>query len=350
MEPPNLLRAEEITYSRVQAFDRARAIAFMPVSALEVHGPHLPLGMDLFMARWMAEETARRFAEVHPDWAVVCYPPLTLGTDELPLPGSMSVTQQTLYRALISQGHWLRRAGYGYAVLTNGHGGARHASCLEAACREVSRREGIEMFAPSVAVLYAFGSGQRFDRLGELMGRPLTAEEREHLVGGEHAAGWETSFALAERPEQVEPSYATLGPDGPPRFGPLAALGWPVVALAARRAEPERRRHLEEILDTLARGVGWLANARFGYGGHQVTYQGNPSVASAELGRAFRQAVVDDCLELVEQVTSGKLRAREVRSIASDPAFIQPHFWGRVAAGGAVGALSLLALTRRVRR
>jgi creatinine amidohydrolase/Fe(II)-dependent formamide hydrolase-like protein len=55
-----LHRAEELTYSQVRRFDRARAIAFQPVSALEVHGPHLPLGMDWFMARWMAEETARR--------------------------------------------------------------------------------------------------------------------------------------------------------------------------------------------------------------------------------------------------------------------------------------------------
>src|SRR5450830_1390482 len=72
------VRAEELSYTKVRALDTSRTICFQPVSALEVHGPHLPLGMDLFMARWMAEETGRRFADAHPDWTVVQQPPLPL--------------------------------------------------------------------------------------------------------------------------------------------------------------------------------------------------------------------------------------------------------------------------------
>ena len=60
MNRPNLFRAEELNYSQVRAFNPERTIAFLPVSALEVHGPHLPLGMDLFTARWTAEEPPRR--------------------------------------------------------------------------------------------------------------------------------------------------------------------------------------------------------------------------------------------------------------------------------------------------
>ncbi|MDO8613203.1 MAG: creatininase family protein, partial [Dehalococcoidia bacterium] len=91
-----LLQAQEITYTDVQRLRRDRSIAFLSASALEVHGPHLPLGMDIFMARWMAEETARRFAEARPDWTVVLYPHIPLGTDELPLPGSVDGAQQTV--------------------------------------------------------------------------------------------------------------------------------------------------------------------------------------------------------------------------------------------------------------
>src|SRR3990172_217093 len=127
-----LLRAEEITYSHVQQFDPQRSIAFLSVSALEVHGPHLPLGMDMFMARWQAEVTARRLAEADADWTVVVYPHLPLGTDELPLPGSIDGTQQTVYRALLAYGASLAKAGVGYAVVTNGHGGPRHAAAIQA--------------------------------------------------------------------------------------------------------------------------------------------------------------------------------------------------------------------------
>lgn len=347
----NLFRGEELRYPQVQALDRERAICFLPVSALEVHGPHLPLGMDLFMARWMAEETARRFAEAHPDWTVVQYPPLVLGTDELPLPGSMPVSQQTLYQALIAHGGSLAQAGYGYVVVTNGHGGPRHAAGLEAACRQVSQRHGIAMFTPSIAVLHAIITGQRFDRLEALLGRPLTSEERTHLVGGEHAAGWETSFALAERSEQVDPAYGSLGPDGPPPFRPIAMLGQPLVWLLRQRGEPERAARLGEIVNSLAGGIGWVLNARFGYGGHQVTYDGNPSIASAELGHAFRELAVEDCLAIVESVVRGERTAEEVRSIASDPIIIHPLFWRRLALGmGGALALALVLGLYRPRR
>jgi len=346
---PNLLRGEELRLGQFRAFDPERTICFIPVSSLEVHGPHLPVGMDVFMARWMAEETARRFAEAHPDWAVVVYLPLTVGTDELPLPGSMHVSQPTLYRVLTAQGRSLAEAGYRYAVLTNGHGGARHAAALEAACRAVSRRHGINLFTPSIAVLHAIVSGRRFDAIETALGRPLTEDERAHLVGGEHAAGWETSFLLAERAELVDPSYQELGPDGPPAFRPVVVVGrWVTRALA--RGGPKANGHLEEMLSSLAGSIGWLLNARFGYGGHEVTYDGNPSVASAEMGRAFRQVMVEDCLAMVERVVRGEQRAEEVRSIASEPAIIQPYFWRRLGLGAAAAVALLVVLRRRLRR
>ena len=95
-----IVRAEDLTYTKLRALDPSRALCFQPVSALEVHGPHLPFGMDFYMARWMAEETGRRFAAAHPDWTVVHLPPLPLGTDELPLAGSMHARQRTVYDAV----------------------------------------------------------------------------------------------------------------------------------------------------------------------------------------------------------------------------------------------------------
>ena len=349
MSLPNLLRGEELRLGQFRSFDPERTICFLPVSSLEVHGPHLPVGMDVFMARWMAEETARRFAEAHPDWTVVVYLPLTVGTDELPLPGSMHVNQPTLFSVLTAQGRSLAEAGYRYAVLTNGHGGARHAAALEAACRAVSRRHGINLFTPSIAVLHAITSGRRFDAIEAALGRPLTADERTHLIGSEHAAGWETSFLLAERAELVDPSYHELGPDGPPPFRPVVAVGrW--VARALARGDSKADARLEEMLRSAAGSIGWLLNARFGYGGHEVTYNGNPSVASAELGHAFRQVMVEDCLAIVERVVRGEQRAEEVRSIASEPAIIQPHFWRRLGLGAASAIALLVVVGRRLRR
>ncbi len=327
-----LLQAQEITYTHVRQLRRDRSIAFLSVSALEVHGPHLPLGMDMFMARWQAEETARRFAEAHPDWTVVLYPHLPLGTDELPLPGSIDGSQQTVYEALLAYGASLAKAGFGYAVITNGHGGPRHAAALEAACRRVTRRHGIQMFSPSIAVLYGIVAGPRHQQLEANLGRPLRTEERQGLLGGEHAGTMETAFALAERPSQVDPSYHQLQQDGPP----ASVLG----------GDSGRRR---EIADSLSRGVGWLLNAHYGYGRpDKATYQGDPSAASAELGQAIRETMVQGCLDYVEKVTRGALAAEDVRSIASEPVIIQPGFWQRLGlAGVIVGGVGLWWALRR---
>ena len=340
-----LLHAEEITYSRVQQLERERSIAFLSVSAIEVHGPHLPLGMDMFMARWQAEETARRFAEGHPDWAVVLYPHLPLGTDELPLPGSVDGHQQTVYQALLAYGAALAKAGFGYAVVTNGHGGARHAAAIEAACRRVSRRNGIEMFSPSIAVLHGIVDGSRHAQIEASLGRPLTPNEKDGFLHGEHAGTMETSFALAERPDQVEPTYQRLEQDGPPPFTPLAAGARLVAPLVV--PDPAAR---EEVADSLARSVGWLLNAHFGYGRpYKVSYHGDPSAGSEELGHAIREAMAQGCLEYVERVTGGELTATDVRSVASDPAIIQPGFWQRLGAGAAIAGFAVCWLITRRR-
>ena len=332
------VQAAELSYTKVRALNMSRTICFQPVSALEVHGPHLPLGMDYFMARWMAEETGRRFAEAHPDWTVVQLPPLPLGTDELPLAGSMNASQRTVYGALMSHGRSLVRAGYRYIVLTNGHGGPRNAAALEHACRRISKRHGAQMFTPSAVALHRIVTGKCMDAIESLLGRALTDGERRGLLNGEHAGSWETSFMLAQQPELVEANYPELPLDGPPHFKPLAALGERIVQWRARRGHDTA--NLKVVLDGLAGGVGWLLNAHYGYGGPVVTYQGDPSVASAEIGKAFREVMVQECLGIVEAVTAGRTSATEVRSIASDPAIIQPNFWPRLG----LAALVVLAL------
>ncbi len=340
-----LMQAQEMTYTQVQrlsALGGDRSIAFLSVSALEVHGPHLPLGMDMFAARWMAEETARRFAEAHPDWTVVLYPHIPLGTDELPLPGSVDGTQQTVYRALLAYGASLARAGFGYAVVTNGHGGARHAAAVEAASRVASRRHGIRMFSPSIAVLHGIVTGGRHQQIESNLGRPLTEEERQGLLNGEHAGTMETSFALAERAEQVEGTYRELKQMGPPSFKPLAYLVRLLAPLFVGRSG-----RVQEMSNSLAGGVGWILNARYGYGGPPVTYQGDPSAASAELGHAIRETMVEGCSEYVEKVTGGELAAEEVRSIASDPAVIQPGLWQRLLSAVVMGAARLVGALGR---
>ena len=40
-----------LTWPEVDALERARTVVLLPVGAIEAHGPHLPLGTDVIIAR-----------------------------------------------------------------------------------------------------------------------------------------------------------------------------------------------------------------------------------------------------------------------------------------------------------
>jgi creatinine amidohydrolase len=342
--PPNFRNADELTHAEIRALDRDRTVCVCAVSALEVHGPHLPIGSDLHQASWMADETGRRFAARHGDWTVLRYPPLALGTDELPLAGSINSPSRTVFRAVRALGSELARAGFRYVMITNAHGGPRHAAALEAACRAVSRRNRVAMFTPSIRALHRMVSGQMLPEVEAFLGRELSDDERHGLVSGEHAGTWETSWYLAQRPELVAPEYSKLEEDHPPPLRPLVWLAERLGGSADAEPDGDGKLGLAAVLHRLAGGIGWALNARYGYGrgGERVTYSGWPAVASAEIGRAYAELPVRMCLEDLEAVAAGRLDPLEVRSIASDPLPIQPHFPRLLSA--AAGALALLAL------
>jgi creatinine amidohydrolase len=345
VEPYNLRNADELSYTDLERLDRDRTVCFCAVSALEVHGPHLPIGADLHQACWMADETGRRFAERHSDWTVLRYPPLAIGTDELPLAGSINTPAATVYRVVRAFGEQLVRAGFRYIVLTNAHGGPRHAAALEAASIRISKKHGVAMIAPSIRALHRMVSGQALEEVEAFLGRPLSDAERRGATSGEHAGTWETAWYLAKRPELVAPEHKSLEADEPPRWRPLARLGeW-----LERRApaKPERKGlATHEVLTSLSGGIGWMLNARFGYGrgGKRTTYKGWPGVASRELGEAYAELPVRMCLEDLEAVVEGRLDPTDVKSIASDPLLIQPGVLRWTLVGGGVLALILLWL------
>jgi creatinine amidohydrolase len=343
--PANLRDADTLSLPEIGALDSDRTVCVCAVSALEVHGPHLPIGSDYHQAIWMADETARRFAERNPDWTVVRFPPLPIGTDELPLPGSVNMPPRVVYRAVRAFGEQLARAGFRYVLLTNAHGGPRHAAALEAACRAVSKRRGIAMFTPSIRALYRLTKGLAFDRVEEFIDRKLTDRERDALVSGEHAGTWETAWYLAKRPELVAPEYKTLAEDHPPAARPIERVGELLARGLERLGRPASAERTRTVADGLAGGVGWILNTRFGYGrgGDRVSYNGAPGVASPEIGEAYAELSVEMCLEDLEGVTCGRLDALDVRSIASDPFVIQPNF-PLFLAGALLGVAALAGL------
>lgn len=337
-----IYKAEEMRFPHMRDLNRFATLLILPVSALEVHGHHLPMGMDTYFASMNASDLAEAFAKAHPDWTVILYPPLTLGTDELPLAGSISVKPRVLRDALIGFGNSLADHGFKYIVLTNGHGGPRQPPAMEEACERVSLKRKVAMISPSMRALYPYPTGGAFEKIEAELGRSLTEVEKEALsTGGEHGAVMETSLMLAYRPELVADLYKDCEMDSPPRVRSVVRIGKVFSAPLRRMGLRKAAERIELIFDAVARNLGWYLNTRKGYGGHLVTYMGNPSAASPELGKALRKLIAEDLLAEVDAVVTGETLPSEVHSLYWNVPILRTNFFRNL---GLVSAATVLLL------
>jgi creatinine amidohydrolase len=166
------------------AADTSRWIAVLPVAATEQHGPHLPVGVDSFIAE---AYLARVCAQMPVDLPVTILPVQRIGqSDEhLSFPGTLTFSSTTVIRAWTEIGECVRRAGIRKLVMVTSHGGNVEAMGIVA--RDLRARLG--MLAVTVA----------WHRFGYPDGL-FSAEERRH---GIHAGDIETSLLLAGAPANV---------------------------------------------------------------------------------------------------------------------------------------------------
>lgn len=258
----NILRLEEVSFTRLEALDRQRTVVIFAVSPLEEHGPHLPVGTDIFTAEFFSAELARRIVAEKPGWTVLLGPSVPLGASAFDRAGTLLVRARTVRNVALDYGEAIARHGFRYIVVTNGHGGPRHVVALEEAAAVVTRRYSARMLSISGPILWKLLSGRLNDRLEPLLGRRLTADEREALRGDAHAGLWETSLLLRIQARLVDPLFKSLPPM---RFTLFDAL---------RKNYPLRL-------------------------GNQMGYIGSPSPATVEFGEVARQMLAEAAWELV---------------------------------------------------
>lgn len=258
-------RLAELSYTALDALDRDRTVIIFTVSPLEEHGPHLPVGTDLFEAEFLAGELGKRILEHKPGWTVLLGPPLPFGASAFDHAGTLLVRARTVRNATLDYGAALARQGFRYILITNAHAGPRHVVALEEAAAAVTRRFGVRMLSLSGPILWKILRGKLTDRLPPLLGRSLMPAENEALAGDAHGGFWETSLILRCRPELVNASYAQLPPM---RFLLIDAL---------RKNYPLRL-------------------------GNKLGYIGAPAAATAEFGEAFRKLLVEVAWEVARPV------------------------------------------------
>lgn len=77
----------EMNCTELKSLERDRTVFFMSVSPIEVHGFHLPVGTDVFVAQEVRERLIDEFLQRYPEFNIVELPPLFLGADPVPFAG-----------------------------------------------------------------------------------------------------------------------------------------------------------------------------------------------------------------------------------------------------------------------
>lgn len=177
-------KMEELTSPQfVKAVELSGGVCIIPLGIIEKHGPHLPLGTDLFEARERACTAAKK------EYAVV-FPIYYFGQifEAKHQPGTMAYSNELMWKMLEETCNELSRNGLKKIILMNGHGG--NNSFLQFFCQSqlASRKDYI-------VVLFESGADPVIDK--EI--RSLTKASLDS-----HAGEGETSEMSFIRPDLVD--------------------------------------------------------------------------------------------------------------------------------------------------
>jgi creatinine amidohydrolase len=264
---PIKYRYEELTWPEMREAIARQPVVLLPFGTVEDHGPHLPINTDNVIVEAICLEAARRAPEDMLAMPVVAY-----GLDEhhMDFPGTVSVDMHTLIAYVADVAISVARHGLTHVLIVNGHGS--NAPIADLAARRVVLETGIicGAMSPNAAI-------------DPTLAEPVFSEMRQSAPGGvAHAGEYETAMMLHLRPDLVQMDKAVR------ETGQL-------------KLEHFNWDHPEPSV--LAWQDWWSRMSESGV-------CGDPTVATAEFGRALFETTVENFFRFVREFRTIPLRQR----------------------------------------
>ena len=235
----------------------AEWIAVLPLAAIEQHGPHLPVGVDAFIAEGLVE----RCAAALPSNSPATFLPIQQvckSNEHVAFPGTLTLDWSTTINGWLQLGASVARAGARKLVMITSHGG--NVAPMDIAARELRERHDM------LAVTTSFG------KLGDWQNIYGYGDVLVDIHGGNA----ETSLMLALRPDLVDMHQAH--------------------DFSSRQSVfKEKHRHLG--LHSSDANISWLAQDL-----NPAGTVGDASAASVENGERDIISVVAGFCRLIEEV------------------------------------------------
>lgn len=131
MKPPTVF-LDQLTNPELEAFLREHHTVLIPVGATEQHGPHSPLGTDVFLPREIARRVAARLGTALVAPAV----PYTLSYPHRGFAGEFSLRIETFMAVIRDLAVSFAKSGFRRVIFLNGHYDNTYAiayACAQAA-------------------------------------------------------------------------------------------------------------------------------------------------------------------------------------------------------------------------
>lgn len=248
------VQLEELTAVQFkEAVKKSSQTAILPIGVLEKHGPHMPLGTDVYTAREMALRAAEmEYAVVFP-WYY-----FSQINEARHQPGTIAYSPELIWKVLQETLNELSRNGFKKIIIINGHGG-------------------------NAAFLEYFGISQLSEKRDYALYWYKPAYDREvikqaeavsmHDPVNQHAGNKETSVVKSIVPELVHTDLAGT----------------------QQGVDLDRISNLDHVYT----GIWWYASFPNHYAGHG-------SKATAEAGQLIMDSVVAQFADVIKDIKEDK--------------------------------------------
>jgi len=195
-----IIKLEELSWKQIDELDRNKTIFFLPISPLEEHGPHLPVGTDLLTIRDIVNETVKILKKSNPELTYIVIPLIPIGYCKFntEFPGSISVSGKIVRDVVYSVGSFLGNHKFKYLVICTFHLAVAHLRGIYSAMGKLESEFGLRSCEPWGPSYYRKEIQKREPKLG--------FDTTKEVHGGFR----ETSLMKYQYPYLVDESYKNL--------------------------------------------------------------------------------------------------------------------------------------------
>ncbi|GAP69387.1 creatinine amidohydrolase [Bacteroidales bacterium 6E] len=243
-------KLEELTAPDfIAAVEKSSKTCILPIGVFEKHGPHMPLGTDLYTARELALRAAEKEYTVVFPWYY-----FSQINEARQQPGTIAYSPELIWKVLQETLDELNRNGFDKIIIVNGHGGnSAFLNYFGMAQLSERRNYSLYWFQPS------------YDP--EVLKKAVALTQ--HDPYDQHAGNRETSMMMDIVPDLIHTDRANQ----------------------QSGVDMERLKHLSHVYT----GIWWYAR----YPNH---YSGDGSKANAQAGKLIMDQVVDQFVETIRKI------------------------------------------------